>query len=270
MIFIDGDTLTRRLPRFRGVQPLVRDETVLCWHDYWMAGVPESVAVAQKAGYRCIKVNSSCEIVFGTRSGDVFLRIQAAYSNTEPPRKRRRHLAHLKLYHSLLMEASAGAAEGGCGAPRTRRPEKADPMDCASLPQLSVVVVIVGDTVTSRCDADDLARTLAALHWQADPPGWSHRAVHSAVEGIEQVRSQFPEVRFLPVEGLRARRGEGGSREHHDELRARGMAATRGEIIAFLEDHVCPILAGARASLGHTGSPMPASGEPSRTGSTSR
>jgi predicted O-methyltransferase YrrM len=106
LIFIDGDHSHPQVTRdLHGVMHLVRDDTILCWHDYWLAGVPESVAEAQKLGVRCVKVNSSCEIVFGTRSAEVFRRIQAVFGTTEEPRKRQRPLAYLKLYAALFQGA---------------------------------------------------------------------------------------------------------------------------------------------------------------------
>jgi hypothetical protein len=60
------------------------------------------------------------------------------------------------------------------------------------------------------------------------------------VFGMEQLKTEFPDVRFISVTDLRSYTGKGGSREHHDELRARGLAAARGEIVALLEDHGIP------------------------------
>jgi predicted O-methyltransferase YrrM len=72
LIFIDGDHSHPQVSLdFHGVEHLAHEDSILCWHDYWMKGVPESVEEARKAGYRCAKVNSSCEIVFGTRSEGV-------------------------------------------------------------------------------------------------------------------------------------------------------------------------------------------------------
>ena len=49
LVFIDGDHSHPQVTRdLHGVMHLVRDDTILCWHDYWLAGVPESVAEAQK------------------------------------------------------------------------------------------------------------------------------------------------------------------------------------------------------------------------------
>ena len=106
LIFIDGDHSHPQVTKdFEGIQPLVGDETIVCWHDYWMDGIPESVAAAEAEGYRCIKVNSSCEIVFGTKNRAIFDRVGSLFSNTEAPHKRRRPLAYLKLYNALAVGA---------------------------------------------------------------------------------------------------------------------------------------------------------------------
>ena len=106
LIFIDGDHSHPQVTLdLEGVQYLARQDTILCWHDYWLAGVPESVQAAQESGYHCIKINSSCEIVFGTRSEAVFKRIKATFSNTEEPHKRFRPKAYLKLFYILLLGA---------------------------------------------------------------------------------------------------------------------------------------------------------------------
>lgn len=106
LIFIDGDHSHPQVTRdFEGVQPLVHDETIICWHDYWMEGIPESVEVAEANGFHCVKVNSSCEIVLGTKSETVFKRINTLFNNTEKPRKRRRPVAYLKLYNALFVGA---------------------------------------------------------------------------------------------------------------------------------------------------------------------
>ncbi len=108
-------------------------------------------------------------------------------------------------------------------------------------PVLSVVVVITGDTVSHRGGATDLAGCLEALVRQCNPPRMEIIVpYHSRIEGIEDLRTRFPSVHFQQVQGLDSLTERGGSREHHDELRARGATAARGSIIAFLEDHVCP------------------------------
>lgn len=104
-------------------------------------------------------------------------------------------------------------------------------------PVLSVVVAIVSDT-TGAPDVSHLEPCLTALAQQS---GASTMEVivpyHPAVEGIQKMRLKYPAVRFLEVPNLRTYLGQGGSREHHDELRARGLAAARGAIVALIEDH---------------------------------
>lgn len=94
LIFIDGDHSHPQVTRdFEGVRPIARDDSVLCWHDYWVDGVPQSVAAAESAGFRCFKVNTSCEMVFGTRSPEVFARLQHVFPHGEPPVPHARSLA---------------------------------------------------------------------------------------------------------------------------------------------------------------------------------
>lgn len=107
-------------------------------------------------------------------------------------------------------------------------------------PLLSVVVVMVGDTVKPRVDTTDLAGTLDALMAQVDAPLLEIIVpYHSRVEGIDAQKRQYPTARFLPFEPTTWPR-TGASREHHDEMRAYGVKHARGRIIACLEDHVRP------------------------------
>lgn len=101
---------------------------------------------------------------------------------------------------------------------------------------LSVVVAIVSDT-TDHPDASHLEPCLAALMQQVGAPAMEIIVpYHPAVDGIARLRHQYPAVRFLEVADLRTYTGRGGSREHHDELRARGLALARGSIVALIED----------------------------------
>lgn len=104
-------------------------------------------------------------------------------------------------------------------------------------PVLSVVVAIVSDT-TDRADAGHLGPCLTALKRQTGGPRLEIIVpYHPSVTGIAQVREQHPEVHFQEVPDLRTFSGTGGSREHHDELRARGLALAHGEVVALIEDH---------------------------------
>jgi hypothetical protein len=110
-------------------------------------------------------------------------------------------------------------------------------MTTSSNPALSVVVVIVSDT-TDRASAAHLADCLDALSKQLDAPTIEVIVPHlAAVDGLDAVRQRFPWVTFLPAPDVIALPG---GREHHDALRARGLAAARGEIVGLLEDHARP------------------------------
>src|ERR1017187_5444679 len=101
-------------------------------------------------------------------------------------------------------------------------------------PDLSVVVAIVSDTM-GRPDVGHLEPCLAALMRQSGAPAMEIVVPFlPCVDGIAQLRRQYPQVRFLEVSNLRTYTGQGGSREHHDELRARGLAVARGRIVALI------------------------------------
>jgi hypothetical protein len=109
--------------------------------------------------------------------------------------------------------------------------------DC---PALSVVVAIVSDT-TGRPDTRHLAQCLAALTRQRGAPVMEIIVPHlPGMAGIAALCEEYPNVRFIEAQGLRTYTGRSGSREHHDELRARGLALAHGNIIALIEDHGIP------------------------------
>lgn len=108
-------------------------------------------------------------------------------------------------------------------------------------PLLSVVVAIVSDTTDAHADVSHLVGCLEALSQQAASPSLEILVpYHPAVIDIEPARRRFPDVIFLPIDDLRRFTGRGDSREHHDELRARGLAAARGKIVGLIEDHARP------------------------------
>ncbi len=110
-------------------------------------------------------------------------------------------------------------------------------MGATDNPVLSVVVAIVSDT-TSSADARHLEPCLNALMAQTGAPPMEILVPHHpCVEGIDRVREHYPQVKFLRIPDLRTYTGQPGSREHHDELRARGLAAASGSIVALIEDH---------------------------------
>jgi hypothetical protein len=104
-------------------------------------------------------------------------------------------------------------------------------------PLLSVVVAIVSDT-TGRTDTTHLQTCLDSLRNQsAGPPMEIIVPYHPSVSGIHEMRRLYPDVLFHQVDDLRTYTGHSGSREHHDELRAQGLALARGSIVALIEDH---------------------------------
>ncbi len=107
-------------------------------------------------------------------------------------------------------------------------------------PLLSIIVVIVSDTTRARRSAAHLKTCLAALtSGNGNPPTEIIVPYLPHVAGIDDLKELYPHVTFIPVENIPVG-GSGGSREHHDILRARGLAAARGEIIGLLEDHAVP------------------------------
>lgn len=103
LILIDGGHSHPQVTEdFSAVRRLLQDRSIVAWHDYWLPGVSESVAEAQRAGFRCLKLNSSCEMVFGTRDQAVFRAIESMFQDAEEPAPRRRPLAHLRLTRTFL------------------------------------------------------------------------------------------------------------------------------------------------------------------------
>ena len=102
-------------------------------------------------------------------------------------------------------------------------------------PVLSVVVAIVSDT-TGRPDVSHLDPCLEALTRQSAPMEIIV-PYHPSVDGIGRMREKYPRVQFVEAARLNTYTGQGGSREHHDELRARGLAGAKGRIVALIEDH---------------------------------
>jgi hypothetical protein len=108
-------------------------------------------------------------------------------------------------------------------------------------PALSVIVAIVSDTTDGRIDPRHLRGSLQALADQVDPPEMEILVPYCAeFDGLDELHKQFAGVRFLRVDPPRGYTGRGGSREHHDELRAQGIRLAQGDVVALLEDHARP------------------------------
>lgn len=103
-------------------------------------------------------------------------------------------------------------------------------------PAFSVVVAMVSDT-TDGADTSHLAPCLDALLAQTEaPPMEIIVPYHAGVQGISEVESRYGQVKFLKVTDLKTFSGRKNSREHHDELRARGLAMAQGTLVALIED----------------------------------
>jgi len=103
-------------------------------------------------------------------------------------------------------------------------------------PRFSVVVAIVSDT-TDSADTSHLVPCLEALLSQA----WSahvgdHRARFTRLCRIAEAQGRYPQVKFLKGDRPEDVHGRKNSREHHDELRARGLAVAQGTLVALIED----------------------------------
>ena len=106
---------------------------------------------------------------------------------------------------------------------------------------LSVIVAVVSDTTQRQYDLTILSGCLQALRHQVESPTLEIIVPYPAgVTEFEKARSEYLEVVFLPITDLKYYKIDGSSREHHDELRAHGIAAAQGEIIALIEDYARP------------------------------
>jgi hypothetical protein len=95
---------------------------------------------------------------------------------------------------------------------------------------------MVSDT-TDSADTSHLGPCLDALLSQAGAPAIEIIVpYHAGVRGIDEVESRYALVKFLKVTDLKTYSGLKNSREHHDELRARGLAVAQGTLVALIED----------------------------------
>jgi hypothetical protein len=102
--------------------------------------------------------------------------------------------------------------------------------------QLSVVVAIVSDTMSERADTTHLRGCLEALHRQINPPPMEVIVpYHPRTAGIDSLRTEFPTVTFLCADDLDNLQVK-GDQQHHQALRARGVACAHGDIVGLVED----------------------------------
>jgi hypothetical protein len=105
---------------------------------------------------------------------------------------------------------------------------------------LSVVIVIASDTVRRPAQVGHLRRCLQGLREQIDAPPLEVIVPHlPEVSGLEDLARDFPSVHFVEVSDL-PRLPRAPYRDHHDDLRTRGVGAATGPLVAMLEDHEVP------------------------------
>ncbi len=93
LIFIDGDHSHPQVSHdFDGILPLVADDSIVVWHDSWIRGVPESVERSKSHGFRCLWVPTSCEMILGTRSPEMFERLRKLFPEGVEDRGRRSYV----------------------------------------------------------------------------------------------------------------------------------------------------------------------------------
>jgi hypothetical protein len=108
-------------------------------------------------------------------------------------------------------------------------------------PRLSVVVALVSDTTAQEYDLSHLAGCLEALYRQDEPPSMEIIVPYPApLSGMDALQKRFAGVKFVAIDELKTFNRQIKSREHHDELRARGLVLAQGQISALLEDHARP------------------------------
>ncbi len=99
LIFIDG---LHRHPQvtkdFHGVLPYSGPRSVIVFHDSWIVGVPEAVAEAKKAGFRCLWIPTSCEMILATRDPARFDELRAIFPEGVEDRGRRSYVYGYLLY----------------------------------------------------------------------------------------------------------------------------------------------------------------------------
>ena len=98
------------------------------------------------------------------------------------------------------------------------------------------VVVVIAEPPDGRSDLSGLAATLEAVAQQTIGPPFEVIVPCAATPDLAPLKDRFPDTRFLEFQP----EAPAGSPERAEELRAFGVDAARGEVIALLEDHVRP------------------------------
>lgn len=80
LCIIDGEHSHPQVTRdLEACLPHLTDDAVVVWHDHWIPGIPESVAVARERGFFTWWLPTSCEVVLGTRDPERFEALRARW-----------------------------------------------------------------------------------------------------------------------------------------------------------------------------------------------
>jgi hypothetical protein len=103
---------------------------------------------------------------------------------------------------------------------------------------LSVIIVVASDTIQRQYDFSHMVGCLETLELQHDAPAMEIIVPYPVgASDPSALQQRFKQVRFIPIHDLKRYKAQGHFRDHHDELRARGLPLARGEYIALLEDY---------------------------------
>ena len=93
LIFVDGLHRHPQVTRdFLGVLPYCADDTVVVFHDSWIAGVPEAVKEAKRRGLRCLWIPTSCEMILATTGQSLFADLETIFPEGDENRRRRSYI----------------------------------------------------------------------------------------------------------------------------------------------------------------------------------
>jgi predicted O-methyltransferase YrrM len=116
LIFIDG---LHRHPQvthdLEGMLPYCGPETIVVFHDSWIIGVPEAVDRAKQAGFRCLWIPTSCEMILATKSPERWLQLVSLFPEGVEDRGRRNYLYGWTLYARETLSFYLGQWLGRAG-----------------------------------------------------------------------------------------------------------------------------------------------------------
>jgi len=80
LVFIDGNHSHPHVSRdFEGILPFTNEQTIVVWHDFWLAGIVPCLQAAERQGFRWLWLPTSCEMVLGVRDTSVFAKLEGMF-----------------------------------------------------------------------------------------------------------------------------------------------------------------------------------------------